>query len=247
MAETYYVVRIPSSRPFTQYAPRSIRHDPEPHMEAKLNELKTRLLEVNDLNSANALLGWDQTTYMPTGGAAARGRQMATLSRLAHEKFTDPAIGRLLDDLRPYEESLPYDSDDASLIRVTRREYERAVKVPSAFVAELTEPPRRRHIRSGPRRARRMTSPRCSRYLEKTLDLSRQLADYFPPYEHIADPLIDIADYGMKVVDGPAALRRAARPAGADRPGHHRAAARRRRLPAPALPGASAVGLRPSR
>ncbi len=49
-------------------------------VEQKLQELKTRLLEVNDLNSANALLSWDQTTYMPSGGAAARGRQMATLA-----------------------------------------------------------------------------------------------------------------------------------------------------------------------
>jgi carboxypeptidase Taq len=36
-------------------------------------------------------------------------------------------------------------------------------------------------------------------YLEKTLDLSRQLANYFPGYEHIADPLIDFADEGMRV------------------------------------------------
>ena len=62
-----------------------------------IDELKTRLLEVNDLNSANALLNWDQSTYMPPGGAAARGRQQATLARLAHEKFTDPAVGRMLD------------------------------------------------------------------------------------------------------------------------------------------------------
>jgi len=48
-------------------------------MNTQLQELKTRLLEVNDLNSANALLSWDQSTYMPPGGAAARGRQMATL------------------------------------------------------------------------------------------------------------------------------------------------------------------------
>src|SRR5512135_3586663 len=102
-------------------------------VDQKLQELKARLLEVNDLNSANALLSWDQTTYMPPGGAAARGRQMATLGRLAHEKFTDPAIGRLLEELRPYEEGLSYDSDDASLIRVTRREYERNSKIPSEF------------------------------------------------------------------------------------------------------------------
>ena len=107
-------------------------------MEAKYQELKKRLIEVDNLNSANALLYWDQSTYMPSGGAAARARQSATLSRLAHEQFTDPAIGRLLDDLRPYEESLGYDSDEASLIRVTRREFERAVRVPADFVAEMT-------------------------------------------------------------------------------------------------------------
>ncbi len=167
-------------------------------METKLNELKTRLLEVNDLNSANALLEWDQSTYMPTGGGAARARQSATLSRLAHEKLTDPAVGRLLDDLRPYEESLPYDSDDAALIRVTRREFERAVKVPSAFVSELSG-----HLAATYQvwtEARPADDfARVQPLLEKTLDLSRQLAGYFAPYEHIADPLIDMADYGMKV------------------------------------------------
>lgn len=165
-------------------------------MEDKLQELKNILWEVNDLNSAVAVLNWDQTTYMPPGGGAARGRQIATLSRIAQEKFIDPAVGRLLDDLRPYEESLPYDSDDASLIRVTRRQYERLVKVPPKLLAALSE-----HVseaygvwsRARPDNNFEMTRP----YLEKTLDYSRQIANCFP-YEHIADPLIDFADYGMK-------------------------------------------------
>ena len=76
-------------------------------MEAKLQELKTRLLEISDLNSAMAVLNWDQATYMPPGGAAARGRQMATLGRLGHEKLIDPAIGKLLDTLTPYAQQLP--------------------------------------------------------------------------------------------------------------------------------------------
>ena len=104
----------------------------------KLQQLKARLTEIDDLESAAAVLGWDQATYMPPGGAPAHARQMATLERLAHEKFTDSAIGRLLEELRSYEEGLPYDSDDAALIRVTRREYERAVKVPPAFVAKFS-------------------------------------------------------------------------------------------------------------
>jgi carboxypeptidase Taq len=167
-------------------------------MNTPLQELKTRLLEVNDLNSANALLSWDQSTYMPSGGAAARGRQMATLGRLAHEKFTDPAVGKLLDDLRPYEESLPYDSDDASLIRVTRREYERSTRIPSEFVALLNEHQAESYqvwTEARPANDFKRVQP----YLEKTLELSRQLANYFPGYEHIADPLIDFADEGMKV------------------------------------------------
>src|SRR5260221_2255176 len=166
-------------------------------MEAKLNELKTRLIEINDLDSAAALLQWDQSTYMPTGGAPARGRQMATLARLAQEKFIDPAIGKLLDELQPYEESLPYDSDEASLIRVTRRNYERAIKVPPSFIAEFFG-----HVAASydawtrARPANDFASVRP--YLEKTLDYSRQFADFFPGYEHIADPLIDFSDYGMK-------------------------------------------------
>jgi carboxypeptidase Taq len=67
----------------------------------KLAELKARLQEVSDLNSAAAVLNWDQSTYMPPGGAPARGRQMAVLGRIAQEKFIDPAVGKLLDDLEP--------------------------------------------------------------------------------------------------------------------------------------------------
>lgn len=69
-------------------------------MEHKLQELKNLLLEVDDLQMATAVLYWDQTTNMPSGGAVARGRQAATLTRLAHEKFIDPAVYRLLSTLR---------------------------------------------------------------------------------------------------------------------------------------------------
>jgi carboxypeptidase Taq len=62
-----------------------------------LETLKARLIEVDDLNRAAAVLRWDQATYMPPGGAPARGRQTATLSKLAHERFTDAETGRILD------------------------------------------------------------------------------------------------------------------------------------------------------
>jgi len=165
-------------------------------MENKLAELKTRLAEINDLDMAGAVLAWDQTTFMPSGGAEARGRQLATLTKISQEKFIDPAIGKLLDDLRPFQESLPYDSDEASLIRVTRIDYERAIRVPPEFLSELSTHSTASYqnwAEARPANDFRKTQP----FLEKTLDLSRKLAEFFPGYEHIADPLIDLADSGM--------------------------------------------------
>jgi carboxypeptidase Taq len=165
-------------------------------METKLQELKTRLVEIDDLQSAGWLLEWDQACYMPPGGAEARARQLATLRRLAHEKLTDPAIGRLLDGLQPWAESLPYDSDEAALVRVTRREYERATRVPPSFVAELADHGVRSYAAWAKARPEN-DFPAVRPYLEKMLDLSRQYSHYFPGYEHIADPLIAIDDYGL--------------------------------------------------
>ena len=166
-------------------------------MVTKLDELKARLLEVDDLGSAGALLGWDQQTYMPKKGADARGRQSATLSRLAHEKRTDPAIGRLLDELEPWAESLGYDSDEAALIRVTRREYERWTRVPSDFVVRQAEHGARSFAAWADARPRNDFSA-VQPFLEKTVDLSREFSGFFPGGEHVADALIDVADYGIK-------------------------------------------------
>jgi len=165
-------------------------------MEPELEELKKRLGEVYDLRYAASLLGWDEATYMPPGGKATRGRQLATLRRLAHEKFTDPAVGELLEELRSYGEGLPHDSDDAALIRVTRREYERETRKPPEFVARFAEHASASYhawTRARPNDDFATMRP----YLEKTLDLSRELSSFFPECKHVADPLIAEADPGM--------------------------------------------------
>ncbi|NUM45320.1 MAG: carboxypeptidase M32 [Anaerolineales bacterium] len=166
-------------------------------MDTKLQELKNRLYEINDLNMAGGVLGWDQATYMPVGGAPARGRQMATLGRIAHEKLVSPEMGQLLEDLKPLEDSLPYDSDDASLIRVARRTYERQTQVPSDRLAAFFQHSAESYqawTEARPKNDFKSVEP----LLEKTLDFSRELANYFPGYEHVADPLIDFSDFGMK-------------------------------------------------
>jgi carboxypeptidase Taq len=167
-----------------------------PSVETKLQELKRRLREIGDLDAASALLGWDQATYMPQGGAAARARQGAILRRLAHEQSVDPALGRLIDELLPCADRLSYDTDDASLIRVARRDFERAIKVPPDFVARANA------LRSASFDAWTRARPANDfatmlPFLEKNLERSREYADFFRPYDHIADPLIDDADAGM--------------------------------------------------
>ena len=166
-------------------------------MEQKLQELKNRLAEIYDLEMVGLLLGWDQSTYMPVGGAVARARQSALISKLAHQRAIDPQIGRLLDALQPWAESLPYDSDDASLVRIARQDYERQTRVPAEFIGRLFQHASETYEAWVKARAEN-DFPGIQPALEKTLDLSRQFADYYPGYQHIADPLIDYADPGMK-------------------------------------------------
>jgi carboxypeptidase Taq len=108
-------------------------------VEAALTELKSRLATLTDLVQAAAVLEWDMTVWMPPGGAPARAAQLATLEEVAHAHQTSDRLGELLDVLAPYEASLPPGSDDASLIRVARRDREKAIRVPTELVAESAE------------------------------------------------------------------------------------------------------------
>ena len=107
-------------------------------MSAPFEELSRRLAEIGDLSAAASLLAWDQQVMMPPRGAASRAEHLATLKHVTHEKFTSPEIGRLLEELAPFEEAHDYDSFEASLIRVTRRDWEKARKVPSELRAEMS-------------------------------------------------------------------------------------------------------------
>jgi len=169
-------------------------------MENKLAELKQRIAEVLDLFGAAAVLNWDQATYMPPGGAPARGRQLATLGSLAQAKFTDAAVGHLLDELQPWAESQPPDSDDAALIRKARRDYDKQVKVSADWVSRFSLHSAASYqawTQARPNNDFKAVSDN----LKKTLDLSREFSNFFPGYDHIADPLIDGPDPGMKASD----------------------------------------------
>ncbi|MGD8243819.1 MAG: carboxypeptidase M32 [Anaerolineae bacterium] len=105
-------------------------------MSNPLEELKERLAQVSDLWAAAALLNWDQQVNMPPGGSEARAHHLSTIESLAHGLFVSDETGELLEKAAEAVADLDYDSDEASLVRVTRREYEKLRPVPDSLVAE---------------------------------------------------------------------------------------------------------------
>ena len=106
--------------------------------DAAFKELRERLAELTDLSRTQALLAWDQQVLMPVRGSATRAEQRATISRISHQKFTGPEVGKLLDDLRGWGEKHEYDSLEASLIRVATRDWNKARRVPAELRADMS-------------------------------------------------------------------------------------------------------------
>jgi carboxypeptidase Taq len=103
-------------------------------MAERLEALYRRLSELKDLSGAIGLLTWDQETYLPRKAEQARADQLATLQAIHHERLVDATLGGLLDELGVRPE---LDADARALIRVTRWERDRAVKMPESLVREL--------------------------------------------------------------------------------------------------------------
>ncbi len=104
----------------------------------ELAALHERASILADLERVHALLFWDQNVMMPPRGAAARGDHSATLESVTHERLTDPELGRLLERLEPWAAEQDPDDDDASLVRELRRDFEKAVRVPTSLAAEAS-------------------------------------------------------------------------------------------------------------
>jgi carboxypeptidase Taq len=166
----------------------------------KLDQLKTILNEVSDINRTIGLLNWDQQTNMPPGGAQGRGHQLATLNRLSHIRFTSPEVGQLLEDLKAEAAGLDPDSDEARLIKVTARRYEKRTKVPADFVAEFARVTSDAHLVWEAARAE-SNFGKFQPSLEKIVALRRRYAAFFAPYDHVYDPLLDDFEPGLKTAE----------------------------------------------
>jgi carboxypeptidase Taq len=163
-------------------------------MSEKLNQLKEILGEVADLNHAASVLGWDQNVNMPPAGGEARGQQLATLGKISQEKFTSDQVGKLIDDLK---NQFAPGSDEAEMIRVASRNYDKAKRVPAEFIAEqaiVTSKAFDAWVD-----ARRKSDFSIFRpHLEKVVDLVHKYISFFPAGNHPYDTLLDDYEPGMK-------------------------------------------------
>lgn len=169
-------------------------------MSDSLQKFKARCAMISRLGQAAGLLGWDQQTYMPSGAAMARAEQMAALGQFLHELSTSDETGNLLAASEAETAGQPDDSDDVRLLRVARRQFDKATKLPVELVTEMA-----RHTAIGQdvwARARHSNDfAMFAPVLEKMFDLTRQSAEYLGYTDHIYDALIDSYEPGTTTAD----------------------------------------------
>lgn len=169
-------------------------------MSDKLEQLKARLGEVSDISRAASVLSWDQQVNMPPMGNEARGRQLATLSKIAQEKFIADEVGILIEDLkREYDGAAP-ESDEAAMIRVAARDYDKARRVPPEFIQEqaiVTSQAFNAWMEARSKSDFSIFQP----HLEKVVELVHRYISFFPPADHPYDTLLDNFEPGMKTAD----------------------------------------------
>jgi carboxypeptidase Taq len=98
-----------------------------------LEKLRSRMAELADLTHLEMLLGWDQLVMMPPEGGPGRAQQQGTLARITHERATAEEIGGWLEEL----EGVPLEGLDSDIVRIARRDWQRARRVPDELAAEL--------------------------------------------------------------------------------------------------------------
>jgi len=170
-----------------------------------LEPLTKRLLEIQRINSAASVLSWDQETYMPAGGGAARAEQLATLQGIAHQKLVSPETERLLGSWLDLSTGLPlehdgelWDESSRALLREVWRDYSRAKKLPSDFVMTLSrECSLAQQVWAEAKEGQSFISFLPN--LRTVLSLKQQEADYLGYQESPYNALLDVYEPGLTI------------------------------------------------
>ena len=163
-------------------------------------QLRERMGELADLRNTSELLDWDRQTMMPPRGALSRAEASATIQRLSHDMFVSDDTGRLIDAAAVVLDGADPDSDDAASIRVVRRRWEKARRVPGRLAADIT---RAASVGQTAWIVAREESDfgAFAPYLEQNLDLVRRYVDCFDDVDCPYDPLLDDYEPGARTAD----------------------------------------------
>lgn len=163
----------------------------------RFSRLREIASEVSDLRRTAEILSWDQETYMPPGGAEARARQISTIRTLAHERFTTDEMGTLLDSLEGPAADLDPHSVDGAMVRVLRRDFEKATRLSKDLVAAIAEAVSR--AKQAWKKARAEDDFAIFEpHLARIVDLNVEKAEAYGFDDRIYDALLDDYEHGMK-------------------------------------------------
>ena len=139
------------------------------------------------------LATWDQLVMMPSDGAANRAHQLGTLTRVRHERATATEIGAWLDQL----EERDLEGIDRDIVRLARRDWERAGRVPTALAAQRSSA----HAEAQQcwQRAReRDDFAEFAPALERNVELARAYGECLAEDGRTYDALLDDYDFGLR-------------------------------------------------
>jgi carboxypeptidase Taq len=167
---------------------------------AAYEELITHTRGTALLGSCAELLGWDEMTHMPPAGAEHRGRQMALLAGLRHERDTAPRVGELLSTLESSDFVRHPLSPEAVNVRQLRRQYDRRTRLPRDLVEELAQTV---SMAQQEWQAARKASDfaRFRPWLEKVVALKRRQAEALRDGGPLYDALLDEYEQGANSAD----------------------------------------------
>ena len=97
---------------------------------------KTKMQRIADVRNANAVLQWDQETYLPPKGASFRGQQISTLSEISHRLFSEDELGNVLQELLQKQD---LSTEQKRNVERTFEDYTKNKKYTSEFVRALSE------------------------------------------------------------------------------------------------------------
>ena len=156
-----------------------------------MERLRAVVGELADFEHTEQVLDWDSRVSMPPAGADARATISATLTRLHHERFTSDDVGEVLEELASVD-----DEESAALVRVTRREWDRARRIPTELAGEIAHA---NGVGVAAWDKAKVTSDfeLLRPYLERQIELKRRYVEYFPDAGEPYDALLDQYDEGI--------------------------------------------------